>query len=163
MPTPMDIAAEKFSVGFNCAQSVLFAFCDVLGIDKNLAVKLSTGFGGGMGHMQEVCGAVSGGILALSWKFGRDEKGTRDQTNVTYAKTRELFARFKALHGTCLCSELLPDCDLNTAAGQQKFKDEDLRSTICAQCVRDAVRIVEQLGVGNTSEPREINRQHVAR
>jgi C_GCAxxG_C_C family probable redox protein len=145
MQTKSDLAAEKFAAGYNCAQSVAWAFADELGLDKNMLLKLATGLGGGMGHMQEVCGAVSGGVLALGAKFGRDENGTRDQTNTTYAKTRELFARFQALHGTCLCGELLPDCDLNTAAGQQKFKEQNLRNLVCTQCVRDATTLVEEL------------------
>jgi C_GCAxxG_C_C family probable redox protein len=145
MNTQGDLAAEKFTAGFNCAQSVIWAFADELGLDKNMMLKLSTGFGGGMGHEQEVCGAVSGGIFAIGAKFGRDEGGTRDQTNATYQKVRELFARFRERHGTCLCSELLPDCDLNTPAGQQKFKDSGLRDKVCKECVRDAANLVAEL------------------
>ena len=146
MPTKPEIAAEKFAAGYNCAQSVLCAFCDELGLDQNLALKLSTGFGGGMGHLQEVCGAVAGGILALGAKHGRGEGAPRENTDATYALVREFFARFQALHGTCLCRELLPDCDLNTAAGREKFKEKNLRALVCTHCVRDAVRIVEELG-----------------
>ena len=145
MPTKMEIAEETFVGGYNCAQSVVFAFCAELGLDGNLALKLATGLGGGMGHMQAVCGAVSGGILVLGAKHGRGENDTRANTDATYAKTRELFARFKALHGTCLCSELLPDCDLNTSAGQQKFKDSGLRDKVCKECVRDAANLVAEL------------------
>jgi C_GCAxxG_C_C family probable redox protein len=146
MPSKRELAAEKFAAGYNCAQSVLFAFCDDLGLDKDLALKLATGLGGGMGHLQEVCGAVTGGILVLGARHGRGEGASRSATDTTYAKTRELVARFKALHGTCLCSELLPDCDLETPAGQEQFKQQNLRETVCAQCVRDAARIVEELG-----------------
>ena len=145
MTSKMDIATEKFNAGYNCSQAVVYAFCDELGLDKDLALKLATGFGGGMGHRQEVCGAVTGAILVLGSKHGRGEDGPRAATDVTYAKTRELCARFQDLHGTCLCSELLPDCDLNTPTGQQKFKEQNLRDTVCKYCVRDAVRIVEEL------------------
>lgn len=146
MTAKMDIAAEKFAAGYNCAQSVVYAFCDELGLNKDLALKLATGFGGGMGHQQEVCGAVTGGILILGAKHGRGENAPRSVSDATYAKTRELFARFYELHGACLCRDLLPGCDLNTPAGQQKFKEQNLRETICKHCVRDAVRIVEELG-----------------
>ena len=145
MTTKMDIAAEKFATGYNCAQSVVFAFCDELGLDKDLALKLATGFGGGMGHRQEVCGAVTGGVLVLGAKHGRGEGAPRSATDVTYTKTRELFVRFQELHGACLCRELLAGCDLNTPAGQQIFKEQNLRETVCKHCVRNAVRIVEEL------------------
>jgi C_GCAxxG_C_C family probable redox protein len=145
MTSKSDLASEKFDAGYNCAQAVLFAFCGELGLDKDLALKVTTGLGGGMGHMQEVCGAVTGGILALGAKHGRADGAPRAATELTYAKTRELITRFKDLHGTCLCGELLPNCDLNTPAGQQKFKEQNLRNTVCMHCVRDAVRIVEEL------------------
>ena len=65
MKSKSQIAAEKFSEGYNCAQAVLYCFCDDLGFDKNTALKLATGFGGGMGRKEEVCGAVTGGIIVL--------------------------------------------------------------------------------------------------
>ena len=145
MPSKLDYATEKFTAGYNCAQSVLFAFSDELGLDKNLALKLATGLGAGMARNQEVCCAVTGGILALGARYGRGEGAPRAATDVTYAKTRELFTRFQALHGTCLCRELLPGCDLNTPLGQQKFKEQNLLETVCKQCVRDVVRIIEEI------------------
>jgi len=145
MPTKSDLATKKFDAGFNCAQSVIWAFCDEFGLDKDLMLKLATGFGGGMGHRQEVCGAVTGAILVLGAKQGRGENAPRAVTDTAYAKVRELFTRFYDLHGTCLCSQLLPNCDLNTEAGRQKFKEQNLRETICKECVRDAARLVEEL------------------
>ena len=145
MTSKMDIAAEKFEAGFNCAQSVVWAFCDELGLDKDLMLKLATGFGGGMGHQQETCGAITGAILVFGAKLGRGENDPRANTEATYAKVRELFARFYDRHGACLCSQLLPNCDLNTEAGRQKFKEQNLRETVCKECVRDAVRLVEEL------------------
>ena len=100
-----------------------------------------TGFPGSLHRV-----AVTGGILALSARHGRGEGAPREDTDATYALVREFCARFQALHGTCLCRELLPDCDLNTAAGREKFKDKNLRALVCSYCVRDAVRIVEELG-----------------
>ena len=145
MPTKSDLAAEKFAAGYNCAQSVVWAFCDEVGLEKNVLLKLATGFGGGMGHQQEVCGAITGAILVLGAKFGRGENDPRANTDATYTKVHELFARFYNRHGACLCSQLLPNCDLNTEAGRQKFKEQNLRETVCKECVRDAARIVEEL------------------
>jgi C_GCAxxG_C_C family probable redox protein len=58
-------AVEKFLSGYNCAQSVLYSFCDDLRFDGDAALRLACGFGAGMGRKQEVCGAVSGGIIAI--------------------------------------------------------------------------------------------------
>jgi C_GCAxxG_C_C family probable redox protein len=73
MKTKSEAALEKFFSGYNCAQSVLFAFCGDLDLDKDLALRMASGFGGGMGGRQEVCGAVSGGVIAIGLKHGRGE------------------------------------------------------------------------------------------
>ena len=90
MKTKSEIAAKKFLEGYNCAQSVFYSFCDDLIFDKNIALKMACGFGGGMGRKEEVCGAVTGGIIVLGAKYGRGEKEDRAATELTYKKTREL-------------------------------------------------------------------------
>ena len=75
--TKSEIAINKFKGGFNCAQSVFFCFGDKFNIYENMVLKIASGFGGGMGREQEVCGAISGGILVLGALYGRgrnDEK-----------------------------------------------------------------------------------------
>ena len=62
-------AVSKFAEGYNCAQSVLFSFCDDLGMDKDKALKIACGFGAGMGRKEEVCGAVTGGIMVIGAKY----------------------------------------------------------------------------------------------
>jgi C_GCAxxG_C_C family probable redox protein len=91
------IAEEKFRSGYNCSQSVLFAFSNELNIDSDTALKISNGFGGGMGRKQEVCGAVSGAIMALGILYGRGEKDGPDKQETTYLKVRELIDSFKEI------------------------------------------------------------------
>ena len=112
MNTLGDKAVGKMLEGYNCAQAVLYAGCDRLPLEKDTALRLACGLGAGMGRKQEVCGAVSGGILALGLRHGRGEKEDRSRTETTYAKTRELMDRFAAKHGSCRCRDLLGDCDL---------------------------------------------------
>ena len=73
MKTRSDIAVEKFLAGYNCAQAVLYPFCEDLGLDKDIALKLACGLGAGMARKQEVCGAITGGIVTLGFKHGRGD------------------------------------------------------------------------------------------
>ena len=131
--------------GYNCAQAVFFSFCEELGLDQNTALKLACGFGAGMARAQEVCGAVSGGILVLGLKHGRGEGQEKPATEETYRRVRELMARFAAKHGSCLCKELLEGRDLNTPEGQRAFQENDCLHKTCIACVRTVVEAVEEL------------------
>ena len=66
-------AAELFLSGYNCAQAVAVAFCDVTGLDEKFTAKTISAFGGGMGRLREVCGAVSGMFMVLSYLYGYDD------------------------------------------------------------------------------------------
>lgn len=145
MKTPSETASEKFTSGYNCAQSVLWAFAPRLGLDPDTALKISCGFGAGMGRREEVCGAVAGGVMALGLKFGRGETNDRSATEETYAKTQELMHRFEARHGSCICRLLLGGCDLTTETGRASFKDQDLLHKTCEPCVRTVAGILAEL------------------
>jgi C_GCAxxG_C_C family probable redox protein len=135
MKTKTEVAVEKFLSGYNCAQSILYAFGPDLGLDGETALKVATGLGAGMARRGELCGAVTGGILALSLKYGRGDRQDRSATEETYRKTEELMAAFERRHGSCACRALLEGCDLRTPEGQQRFKDEDRLHKTCAKCV----------------------------
>ncbi len=145
MTTRSEQAVSKFMEGYNCAQSVFFSFCDDLHMDQDTALKLACGFGAGMGRKEEVCGAVSGGIMVLGAKYGRGENEDRTATEKTYAKTRELLDQFAKKRGTFLCRQLLNGCELTTEEGQKQFKENDLLNKICKPCVQDAVEILESI------------------
>jgi len=140
-----DQAAAKFTEGYNCAQSVLFSFCDDLNLDKDQALKLACGFGAGMGRKKEVCGAVSGGILVIGAKYGRGENEDRKTTDGAYIKIRELMNQFSQRYGTYLCRELLNGCELTTEEGQKAYKDNDYFNKVCKPCVRSVVEILETI------------------
>ncbi len=145
MKTSAETASTQFVSGYNCAQSVLWTFAPSLGLDADTALKIACGFGAGMGRRQEVCGAVTGGIMALGLKYGRGETQDRAATEETYAKTQDLMRRFEAAHGSCNCRQLLGGCDLATEAGCTLFKNRELLTGTCLPCVRTVCDILEDL------------------
>jgi C_GCAxxG_C_C family probable redox protein len=139
MKTKSEVATEKFLAGYNCAQSVFYAYGPDLGLDGETALKVATGLGAGMGRRGEVCGALTGGILVLGLRYGRGGQQERSVTEDTYQKTLELMAQFEQRHGSCFCRVLLDGCDLRTAEGQRYFKEHDLLHQTCVRCVQTVV------------------------
>lgn len=143
--TKSERAVSKFASGYNCAQSVFSAFCEDLGIGQDTGLKMACGFGAGMGRKGEVCGAVTGGIMALGARYGRGEHEDRAATEATYVKTRQLMDQFAARHGSCICKALLQGADLATEEGQKSFRENGLLKKVCGPCVQSAAEIVETL------------------
>ncbi|NPV00744.1 MAG: C_GCAxxG_C_C family protein [Brevinematales bacterium] len=146
-----ETAVNQFKEGYNCAQSVFFSFADRLQIPADTALRLATGFGAGMGRMQEVCGAVSGGILVLGMLYGRGENDGRPQQDITYAKVREFMDKFSAKHGTVNCKSLLDGCELLTPEGQTRFKSEGMADR-CREYVGSAAQVIEAMIEENTRQ-----------
>ena len=145
MSTISELAVKKFEASYNCAQSVLWAFTDEFGIDSDLLLRISCGFGGGISRRQEMCGAVSGAIMALGLRYGQGEGKDRSFTENTYTKATEFIKRFEAIHGSCCCKILLLDADLTTQEGKEFVAANNLREKVCKCCVRTAVEIVEEM------------------
>jgi C_GCAxxG_C_C family probable redox protein len=98
-----------------------------------------------MGRKEEVCGAVSGGIMVIGAKYGRGENEDRKVTDNTYIKIRELMHKFSEKHGTYICRKLLNGCELTTEEGQKIFKENDYFNKVCKPCVRSVVEIIERM------------------
>ena len=143
MSNKSEIAVTKFLEGFNCAQSVFHSYCDDLKLDKQMALKVACGFGAGMGRKEEVCGAITGGILVIGAKYGRGENDNGANTDTTYKKTSELMDCFAKKHGTIICRKLLNGCELTTEGGQKQFKDLELKKNVCTPCVQSVIEILE--------------------
>ena len=93
--------------GFNCCQAVVLAYNDVFGIDGQTAAAISSGFGGGMGRMREVCGAVSGMVMLAGMIRPASDPSIKDWRTANYALVQEMAGDFKALNGSIVCKELL--------------------------------------------------------
>ena len=143
MSQQVERAAAAFKEGFSCSQAVLAACAEELGLDRETALRISSGFGGGMGRLGEVCGAVSGAAMALGLKYGRTEAADVARRDRTYRLVKELGERFRAQHGAITCRELL-GCDIGTPEGD-RFAREQGRYKACPEFVRDAAAMLEQM------------------
>lgn len=145
MESKEERAVKKFREGYNCAQAVFFSYCEELGIEDDLALKIAFGFGGGVGGKGEVCGAVSGAIMVIGSKYGRGTNDDRSAKEITYLKARELMERFAEKRGSYICRQLLDGCDLMTERGRTLFKEQGLSNKTCRVCVENAVSILQEI------------------
>ena len=135
-------AAELFLSGSNCAQAVLVAFCDVTGLEPAFAAKLSCGFGGGIGRMREVCGAVTGMLMAADLLYGSTDPGEGDRNKKAhYQLVQELCGRFREEAGSIVCREILknPPSDPNPSPRTAEY----YKARPCARMVMLAARILD--------------------
>jgi C_GCAxxG_C_C family probable redox protein len=128
----------------NCAQATLTSFCEELGLENNLALKIAQGFGGGMHHSGGLCGAVTGAymILGLAQKVSSDKP--REKLDATYALMTDFNRRFKQLHGSLNCTELI-GYDLSVPEKAAEARQNKVFGTVCAGLVRDSAKILEDL------------------
>lgn len=100
-------AKELFMQGYNCSQAVVGAYAEDLGMDMKTALMVSSAFGGGMGRLREVCGAVTGMFMVLGMKYGYDNPAEDYKRKDLYAKVQEKAKEFQAENGSIVCKELL--------------------------------------------------------
>jgi C_GCAxxG_C_C family probable redox protein len=143
MTSRIDKAIACHAQQFNCAQAVFSTYAPALGISELDSLKMSAGFGGGMGRLQEVCGAVTGALMLIGCKYGMVNPGDVEAKEETYARVKDFARRFTSVHGTISCRTLL-GCDLNTEEGKALFTKNDLANSVCKRCIRTACAIVEE-------------------
>ena len=100
-------ARKNFLSGYNCSQSVLCAFEKECGLDHETALKLASGFGGGMARMREVCGAVAGMFMAADLIFGPSDPTDKAAKDAHYARLQQLAAEFRKETGSIICRVML--------------------------------------------------------
>ncbi len=142
--TKSEKANECFISGFNCAQAVFSTFCEELGLEKETGLKISSSFGGGMAHLNETCGAVTGALMAIGLKYGRtkaEDIEAKDKNNAVV----NLFAkRFKEKFGSLRCTDLI-GYDLSEPEELKAARDENRFRTHCPLFVKEAASITEDL------------------
>ena len=100
-------AVENFMQGYGCCQSVVAAFADLYGLDNTLAIKIAAGFGGGVGRLRMMCGAVSGIVMLVGLDCGQTEGSDREGKSACYKVVQDLLAKSKAENGSLICAEIL--------------------------------------------------------
>ena len=134
-------AVELFVEGYNCAQAVAAAFDDLTGLDEKTAARMASCFGGGMGRMREVCGAVSGMLMVAGVLYGYDDPKATKEKRELYAQVQAMAGQFRQELGSIVCRDLLknPPSDPNpTPRTEQFYKDRP-----CARMVATAARIMD--------------------
>ena len=136
-------ARNYFSDGYNCAQSVLGAFCEENDMAVKTAFKIANGFGGGM-RCGEVCGAVSGAVLVIGLKCGFHVEEDVEQKLFCNQKTFEFIEKFKKENGSPVCRDLL-GADIRSPDDFNKPELQNLFKTVCPEMIASAVRILENM------------------
>jgi C_GCAxxG_C_C family probable redox protein len=137
-------AVATFSQEYNCCQAVLSAFAPSLGLDKDLSLRLGTGFPGGMGYRGGTCGAIMGAYLVLGLIAGNSKANDEPRKEMTYGLIQEFITQFKAKHKHTTCNNLL-NIDIETREGYRKALECGSFSKQCSEFVRDASLILENL------------------
>lgn len=135
-------AVDYFKSGYNCSQSVTLAYADVFELDEELVKKIATSFGGGMGRLREVCGAVSGMFILLGMEYPSTNPDEKSKKTENYSAVQRTANEFKNRFGSIICADLLkikreaqqPEADDRNAAYYQKRP--------CAKLVAHAAEIV---------------------
>ena len=140
--THAELAVENFKQGYNCSQAVVVAFCDRTGMTPQYAARLSSSFGGGMGRMREVCGAVSGMLLVAGLLYGYDTPGDDESKRAHYALVQALAGKFRDKEHSIICREILknPPSDPNPTPRTPEF----YKTRPCARMVAAAAGILDR-------------------
>lgn len=135
-------AIEYFKQGYNCAQAVAMAFSGELGMDEKAVARMTSSFGGGMGRMREVCGAVSGMLFVLGTLYGYDNPEDDKEKMTHYANVQALAGEFRERVGSIICREILknPPTDPCPTPRNEEF----YRKRPCARMVYNAAEIMER-------------------
>lgn len=137
-------AIERFRSGFNCSQSVLGSMADRLGTDVSFLEKVASGFGGGMGHMQGTCGAVTGSFMTISLYCGNKFPDNSERTAEAYRLIKEFDSEFKKLHETTNCMELI-GYELDSPEDHDRAVENNVFERVCEKCISDSIDILHIL------------------
>ncbi len=143
-------ALARFAEGFNCAQAIFSVYAEHLGLDRDTALRIAAGFGGGMGRMASICGAVTGAFLVLGLQHGAATPD-REAREAIYSRIRGFADRFRVRDGSLSCRELL-GFDISDPDGLRQARESGLLASVCPKLIQDACEILEEMDRSAASE-----------
>lgn len=145
MQSHAQMAKELFEQGYGCAQSVFAAFCDVTQMDRDAALRLSSSFGGGMGRLREVCGAVTGMFMVAGILYGYSDSTDDEAKAAHYALIQSLAHAFQEKHGSYICRVLLGLPGGESGPIPSKRTEEYYAARPCGELVYSAAELLDEL------------------
>lgn len=155
MESRVEKAKALFKEGYNCSQAVCAAYADCFGVDPETALKISCGFGGGMGRMREVCGTVSGMVLLAGMATGNTQAHNQQAKKENYELVRQLAEEFRKKNGSIICRELLGIKEAESDAAPAPRTKEYYKKRPCVELVGDAAEIIERVLFGEDGSDKD--------
>ena len=139
MQSRVDQVIDNFLDGYNCCQSIFSTYSNIHGVDRETALKLASGMGGGVGHSGEICGFVNAACLLIGLKHGTDDPASKLDV---FPLCLEFCDEFTAKYGSVKCKDIIKR-DIRTKEATIKAKEEGVFSAICVKCGRFAADLLE--------------------
>lgn len=146
MTDKKSLAKSYFLQGYNCAQAVCMAFAEEMHMDPETAARMVSAFGGGMGRMREVCGAVSGMFFVLGSLEGYSDPKEKDGKMALYKRVQELADEFRCRNGSTICRELLSGTAsrISDSPEPSARTEEYYKKRPCPEIVAEAADILQK-------------------
>lgn len=136
-------AVNKFLKKHACSQAILSEYCEQYGLNKEVALKIASGFAAGM-RMGSVCGAVTGAYMVLGLKYSEENCEKSEGRENVYKAVTEFTKEFEKVYGSVECKKLL-GCDVGTKEGMQAAVENNLFQTACPKFVETSARLLEPI------------------
>ncbi len=140
----VDRAVSCYMKGFVCSQAILSTYGLKFGLNRDISLKISAPFGGGLARMGKICGAVTGAFMVIGLKYGYINPSKSEEKEKMYGLVKEYVSKFNNRNGTIICKELL-DCDISTSEGRDLAIEKKLFIEVCPKFIRDSAEILETI------------------
>ena len=139
-----ELAVSSFLRGYTCTQGLFLVYYEKVGIEYDLALKIGTAFGSGLGCMGETCGVVVGAIILIGVKYGQTKLEHQQAKDTTYYLVQEFLERFRSRNQFITCKKLI-GCDLSTPEGAKLDRDNNISYTLCPKFIEDTIEILDEI------------------